>query len=650
MKYIDNELYLEFQELAECGVPESTITKANQRKSPSWDFRKGADGDGRKLFIGYQKLKEEYKALVKARYGDPYDYIAKDPIRKMYVRDIEAHKFYLGYTYGEGKRLSTEHVEKYTAAASWLSLLNRLHEDKKVIKKTLGLSLETFWKHIYQIIDTDKIDLPTTPNRLLARMKQYKEEGFKTMIDWRFGNKLAAKVNDEFSESLLLELLAHPNQYDAVLIAQIYNKEAVQKGYKIITPATVNVWRQKKGFEVMPFREGWSAFEGTYRRQIMGKRPSQPLYLVESDDNHLDLFFFDVEDTKGSKFYHKYKAIVVTDSFNDYVLGYAYGESLTTELVRAAYANAMYHIRYLTGIWHLPHETKTDNWAKAELTPFYESMGNYIPSPVGSKKRGYIEQFFGSPHWKRCIKLGANNYTGNNITARNRGVNTEALKAAEKQYPTVQDDAVLQIENFFLRLRTMPQNNGKSKQQEWLEAWAQLPDSEKRPITDEQFLYLFGVNHKHEISITNKGVMPQINNQQFAFDVPPYIALQSIGKKVSVKYDPYDMNRVLVHDGGSLRFIATASVPVPKALKDFQPGDRRYVNALLEEKGRQVEYVSGKAAQRERVLSGAGVDVESLLIGGGVSLLKEIKQDAELAYQQQHQIGNGGFTHPFDQM
>lgn len=652
MKFVDNRLYLEFSELVDCGINENTLKQAKLRNSASWDFQVDPN-DSRKVLFGYKKLKDTYKELVQKRFGNPYDYIAKDPIRKLVTKDLKAEEFYLAYRYNGDKTLSIEHIRKYTAAASWLNMLLRLNDDKKFIKKSLGLTMDAFWTNVLQVIDTDKIDLPTSSRRLIARMKEYKENGYATLIDWRFGNKLAAKVNDDFSESLLLELLSHPNQYDDVYIAMVYNKTAVEKDYKFITPATVGVWRRKMYHQIIAKREGWAAFDGMFRKQVPGKRPSAPLYLVESDDNHLDLFFIDIEDESSSgKYYHKYKAIVVVDSFNDYVLGYAYSENLTTELVRAAYANAMYHIRTLTGGWYLPHETKTDKWATKELKPFYESMGHYLESPVGSKKRGFIEQFFGTPHWKRCLKMGANNYTGNNITARNRGVNTEVLAGNKKAYPTVQHDAVVQIENFFHRLRTMPeQEGGKSKQQEWLEAWVNLAESEKRRITDEQFLLLFGVEHRpngRSISITNKGVAPQISGVQYLYDVPPALSLMSIGKKVNVHYDPYDMSRVLITDGGSLRFVATTTQLAPKALRDYQPGDRSYLNALLAEKGKQVDYVNAAQAKREQLLSAAGVDAESLLISG--VMLKEIKQQAELTYQSQQSIDNRRAYNPLDQM
>ena len=269
MKYIENRLYLEFQELVDCGISQNTLFGAKKRNSSSWDFINDPT-DRRKVLIGYEKLNDTNKEKVKARFGDPYEYIAKDPIKKLVVKDLEAEKFYLAYTYNDNKRLSHEHVTKYTTAASWLNMLNKLTEDKKYIKKCLGLSMDAFWTNTLELIQVDKIDLPSSCHRLIARMKEYKEKGYACLIDWRFGNKLAAKVTDDFSEALLLELLSHPNQYDDVYITIVYNKEAVQKGYKFITPATVGVWRRKMNHLIIAKREGWEAFDGKYRKQVPG--------------------------------------------------------------------------------------------------------------------------------------------------------------------------------------------------------------------------------------------------------------------------------------------------------------------------------------------------------------------------------------------
>lgn len=629
MKFVNEKLCIAYQEAIDAGISENTLKSAKQRATSSHWFVEDPS-DKRRVLLVWENLKDEYKEKIQAKWGDPYKRMAIQPIRELVKYDHKAEQFYLDYKYDEGKVLSTEHVKKYTAAASFLNMLVAQTADKKQLKKLLNLSIEDFYTKCCEIITADMLSLPTSYRRLLAKVDEYKQHGYACLVSWKFGNKLAAKVRDEVSESALLELIAHPNQYDDVLIVQQYNQWAKKSNYKPIKADTVGVWRRKKESEIIMQREGNAALNEKYLKQAKGFRPTAPLLLVENDDNHLDLLFINPEDSTSHKHFNKYKAIVVIDSFNDYVLGYAYDLELNKQLVRAAYINAMYHIRSITNGWYLPHEVKNDRWALKELKPFYESIGNYFPTPVGSKHRGYIEPFFGNAHWKRCLKLGANNYTGNNITARHRGVNVEALERAKNDRPMIGDEAIEQIENFFHRLRHMPQSNGISKHEQWLQAWNTLPTERKRLISDEQFLLKFGIEHNANgegLRITNAGLKPQINGVRYNFDLAQY-RMEDVGKRVSIIYDPYDMSRVLVTDHQQFRMMAYDARLNSRALADASTDSRVYLNSILNEKRDAVNVISEKADRRREVLSAHNIDAETILQAG--VLMKEVRQAAEV--------------------
>jgi hypothetical protein len=635
MRLIDNTIFIEWSEAVSAGVKENTLKSANNTGSKSWHFIQDPD-DKRKVLIGWDKLKDSYKELVIAKYGEPSDYLAKEPIRKMVKLLNEAEQFYLNYRYDstQGKKaLPTEHVDKYTKAASWLEMIKKADADKSALKKNTGLSLEKFYSHTLEIIVAEKIGLPSSYRRLREKLKEYLEVGFSALIDWRFGNQLSAKVNDEVSESLMKELIAHPNQYDDVLVAMQYNAWAKKEGKKTIRHATVGVWRRKYESEIAMQREGNAALKNKFLPQVKGYGPTQPLYLVENDDNHLDLLFIE----PGNKSPRKYISIVVADSFNNYVLGKSYalsgelsdGQSIA--LVKAAYVDAMYHIRELTGGWYAPHELKSDRWAIKSLEPFYKKIGNFVPPGLGNKNRGYIEQFFGSAHWKRCLKLGANNYSGNNMTAKTRGVNIEEFDRNAKNRRLIGDEAVEQIENFFHRLRTMPQSNGMTKQQQWLEAFNAMPSSERKQLTDEQFLLTFGIAHQPKNGelprISNRGLECQISGVRYSFDIVGGTPIHEIGKQVNVLYDPYDMSRVLLTDYKGLRLMAREARLHPRALKDAHLDSRTYLNAVLNEKLDVVNQISAKAEKRQQILTENFFDAEAVLQAG--IMVKEIKQHAE---------------------
>jgi hypothetical protein len=653
LKTIDGTLYIEFQEMVDCMMlqgnkerinVEQYLRKAKSTGTKCWEFIADPK-DRRKVLVNYEALKDCYKELIQKKFGNPYDYTARQPIKALVQKDFEAEKFFIQYSFDGAKRLPSEHINKYLTAASWLNMLLKMNEDKRQIKKQLGLSLEEFYTNVCDLIKSENIDLPFSYRRLRAKMQEYKEQGCGCLISTRFGNQNAAKVyDDHISSNLLLELLADPRQFDDVYIAIRYNEFAINNNLKSITDATVGVWRREKEYLILMQREGNSAFNEKYNRSIPGKRPSSPLYLVEHDDNHLDFLFIDENDKGSAKYFHKYKAIVVTDSYNDLVLGYAYAESLTTELVYAAYANAMHYIQTITGGYYLPFEVKSDRWQSKTLTPFYNKLGNYFDTPVGSKHRGYIEQFFRTPHWKRCQQLSSvGNWTGHNMTAKFRGVNMEHVDANMKNRPQIGHEAFTQIESFFYRLRNMPQNNGISKQQEWLNAFANLSDDKKRLINEEQLLYTIGIQHQPKNGslprINNEGLSLTINNADYLFTVPASLRMQYTGTPVSVLYDPFDMNRVLVTDNDKLRFVAYSQERSSKAMQDHYEGSRTYLNSMLGEKLTDVNTVVAAKEKRRASLIDSGIDAEALLLSNVV--VKEIKQAADLHLSNtQKQIDN----------
>lgn len=639
-----NILYIEHKDLVAAGKSNEHIWKAVSTKVKAIAACKLPEL-GASNYFKWDLMSNGWRECIEKRFGNPYDHISREPIMQMVVADAKAEEFYLSYRY-DNKALPIKTVRKYTRAACWLNMLGGVQKNRQFIKKTMNLSIPEFYQHCGEIIKIEKAngkndkytgneqlsgDFPATYQRLMARVSEYSEKGYPYLIDEMFGNKTAAKVVDEVSESLLLEMLCHQNQFDDYIICNQYNKWAKENDRKTISPQTVGNKRRENEALIIMSREGNAALHGKYLRQVKGFRPTEPTLMWENDDNHLDLLFEDPNDTTAHKYYHKYKAIVVTDSFNDLVLGYAYAEDLTVDLVKAAYINAMYYLKSITGYWVLPYETKSDRWAVSQLQPFYEQLGNYYKTPVGSKNRGYIENFFGSSHWKNCLKIGANNYTGNNLSARTAGVNREALELNKKNRPLIGSSADLQVENFFNRLRTMEQSNGMSKQDQWLAAWQLLDIDKKKIISDEQFLLKFGITHKPQgrpISITNRGCEPEINGIKYSFDLPDNLRLMDyVGMKVNVVYDPYDMSRVLLTNFDDVRILATDARLSSRALQDGGVDSRTYLNSILNEKRDNVNSITGAASQRQKVLIDAGLTAEGILQSGMMD--KSLKQAAE---------------------
>ena len=588
--------------------------------------------------------------MIQRRWGNPYEVVAATPILKFIEPDITGEQFYLAYRFNNDRILPIKKVKQYTRAARWLQMLNRMDELKNKPLKELKISIPEFYEHVKRHMELEKKngtnnqydadyqlpgDFPLTYQNLRLKAKLFKEKGYECLIDKMYGNQIAAKINDDVSEAHLLTLIENPHQYDDVLICMLYNTWANKNDYKTIDPQTVGVWRRKKGFEITLGREGNNAFNEKYIRQVNGLLPSCPLALVEHDDNNLDFLF---TDESGYK-YAKYVSICVVDSRTKLLLGKSYIPSKNPKQwqVYHAYLDAMYYLRHLTGGWHLPHEMKSDNWAKTSLAPFYEKVAKRIPAAHGNKHRGYIEPFFRRPLWKRAQKLiSLNNYTGNNMTAKFRGVNQDILRFDEKNRPMVGNQAETQIENFFHLLRNMPdikrnKMDSPSTEELFKMQWQSMHKDDKLSITDEQFLLTFGIKHQPQgrtLMITNAGITVQINNTVYKFDMPEaWMYNKYPGANVSVVYDPFDMSRVMVTNYDDIRFIANTAQLSPRAMKDYQTGSRTYLNAILSEKNDQVADVITKRKERIKKVNPGTFSAEAVLQGGG--LLKELKNEAE---------------------
>ena len=624
-------------------------------------------GNGSCMLLSYDSLREDIKIAL----GDPRK--TDNALEQFYKICPDAALFYETYEFNDGTRLKSSSKNQYVINASTLKAVAQLMEKRAAMRGTTRKIMPSILADL-KVFNTTlenkhgvKHTLPTSEKRLKMDLSDfqtpftYKGKEYKfnyaSVISGKEKNQNSAKIRtDETSQDILQSLLEHPNQYDDVFIARAYNKKAKALNLKPITSSTVGIWRRKLEPLIMANREGWNVYKDNFSRSVKRLRPSQPTYLWESDDNHLDLLFNG--DDKSP--YHRFKGIFVTDSYCDLPLGYACCEGeMTPDLVKFAYINAMYYIKSLTGGWYLPHEVKTDRWRMAVLMPYYERIAHYHESPVNSKNRGWLENFFGHIDWKRCLKTDTDgtpaiNYTGNNITAKNAGFNREMSRINAKLYPHT-TEAPAQIEAFVNRLRKVHDDGEQSREMQWLEAWTKLPDEEKRQITDEQFLVLFGMPHSigngSRNSIEKTGITATIMGQKISYAVPPALYLKNVGKKVDVVYDPFDLSRVLITDGQGLQFVAYEMKGIAGTYRDMQlagEGSRAFLNQVLNEKKADVSHIVEQREQRMARLQSAGVDIDHVIQQGGF-VAKEIAQAAENAYLISS-TGGGDYFDPADLM
>lgn len=649
MRIIETVLYLEYEDLLSSGISASAVKKASYRNSSSWRFIKDPL-DNRKLLCEYERLADKYKILINDSFGNPYDYVATQPIKALVTTDIQAQKFYTGYRYGDhrDKCLPLNHIDQYTRAASFMNMIVRCTDDPQFIKKQLGLSVLKFYANVERIIKADKLCIPSVYRRLTQKVKEYKEAGYACLINSNFGNSNGAKVADELSESVLLKLIEKPHVDDRV-IARAYNNWAKLNDRKTISHATVGNYRRQNEAYLLNQKAGAKAWFDKYSKINKRRRASCPMACWEHDDNDLDLYF--IKNKRGTAsqvyYYGRYVIAVVIDTFNDYIVGWAMAETYTKDLIKLAYLDALYHVKEISGIWALPHQIRSDRFgldAKLtnDLAQFYQRLATYTPAKAKSARGKYIEQSFGKK-WHQVL-AHYKNYAGHNIQSKS-GINAELIEANKRSFPN-ETEAPFQVAEFINKMRNLQsEENGPSRQEVWLEALHASELARQKEIGYEDVLLLLGTQHTfhnqngdNKVKITNRGLEITINKKFHEYDIPADIYMDVVGKRVHVIYDPYNPDHVLLMDG-SLRFIASKlheDDKLPSALIDYKTNDRARINDRLRAMEDHVRSFSEKKNRRDNLIERSRVDTDGLLQSG--LLIKGQKQAAELAHQN-HLLG-----------
>lgn len=601
MKILDNILYIEFTDFIIAGWKEDAVKKANYRNGPYWQMTPDPL-DNRKVLVQFEELRPKDKTKLTAHFGNPYEYIAKEPIKKMVEPDNQAENFFKDHTYDNGKTLPFEHRVKYTTAASWLNLLNKLNDNKKIIKKELNLSLEKFWLNVCDIIKADNIDLPSSYRRLLAKMSDYKETGYSSLIDWRFGNKLSAKIGkgeDGFDADLAEKQTAfirkaasmHQN-FDAQQITSFVNPVFEKNGWPTVSRATVyNMMRQNEHLTTAGSR-GKREYHNTISMQHLRKRPDFPLYYFTLDGWTVELLY-----QENNTFNNRLVAVIVLDAMNNYPVGYAIGDRENTELIRQANRNASQHIAELFGDYYQPKQLQSDNYGIKNLTPFYQAMAHlHTPAAVGNAKSKVIEPYFKTINKLYCQRFP--NWSGFNINSKKANQpNTEFLDKIKHSFPN-KAGVIAQIEMIIAQER-------KVKLEAYMQAWNECPAHEKITMSRMDRLMVYGKAHSHTNSITGRGVTVSIDGEKLVYDSfePAFRELQH--EKWQIVYDECDLSCVLaITEDGKRRFVLDSKRALPMDVHSMTAEDHHYRaqinNFNKQQMNRVIEtYVNDNAAVAE---------------------------------------------------
>jgi len=603
LKLIENTLWIEYTDFLKAGWKEDSIKKANLRNGEYW-LMMTDPSDKRRPLVKYDSLRNEHKKKLQDHFGDCYAYISKEPIRKLVKPDFKAEDYFLKYRFNDDTTLPFEHQKKYCTAASWLNMLVEVTTNKKILKNELKLKRVDFWLHVCDMIKAEDIDLPTSYQRLINKVDEYKEKGFDCLIDWRFGNKLAAKIgksagcyNEQVAETqtaLIRKAASLHNNFDAMQITRFVNPLFEKNGWPIISHGTVKNIIAKNQHTITPGQRGVRIYNSNIAMQVTRKRPDYPLYYWCLDGWTVELLF--KEERNGQMTYNNRLVLeVVIDVYNNYPVGYAIGERENADLIKQANRNAILHMQELFGESYRPWQLQSDNFAKKKLTSFYDAMTSlYTPAAVGNAKSKVIEPYFNEIN-KKYFQTQSN-WSGHNITSSKKNQpNTEMLDKIKSTFP---DRA-----GVIHQINMIMQQERKNKITEFVEQWSQMPSEDKVVLSKQEWLMIFGRPHTHTNTITGPGLITTINGTKYIYDSfePSFRANQHLDWQII--YDEYDMTQVLAVNAESrLQYVLEQKRVLPMDIKSMSPEDHEHLSKVrLYNKDRKEEIIQTYISDAEIV-------------------------------------------------
>ena len=594
MKIVNDILYIQFKDFVAAGWKENTVWTANKRNGSNWMMIKDPM-DNRCPLVRYDTLIDTHKEKIelwlrkshgckhedKCECGNPYEYMAKEPIRKLVVKDYKAEQFFLSYTYngkeGPNTKLPVQEndnvVLKYTNEASWLNMLtNAKKNEREVIKKGLGLRLNSFFKHVKDLLEveaangniTDKF--PTSYQRLLGKMDAYKNDGYASLIHPSFGNKAAAKIGkteEGFDENRAAQQMAFirkaasmHNNFDAAQITYFVNQVFEKNGWQTISESRVKQLLVELKPKTTAGSRGAKVHDNKLAMHVKRSASNYPLYYFTLDGWTVELLF-----QENGSFSNRLVVVVVLDACGKYPIGYAIGERENSDLIRMALRNAIVHINDLFGKPYRPWQLQSDHYAIKQLTPFYEAISKLVtPAAVGNAKAKIIEPYFKYLNKKYCQPQY--NWSGFNLTSRSENQpNREMLDKIKHSFPD-KEGVISQIHAFMEAERALKVADYKAR-------WASTPAEDKVLMATEDMLLAFGKTTGFTNSITGYGLSPSIEGQKYHFDTfnPAFRELQHLD------WQPYyiesDLSQILaVSKCGKHKFLLQRKMEVGMSIKE----------------------------------------------------------------------------------
>ncbi|MBF0576630.1 hypothetical protein [Dysgonomonas sp. GY617] len=546
--------------------------------------------------IAYDSMPERIKKAIKEKIkGDPYEQIKYSELEDLIEQNAAASDFFESFKLNDGRFIPKQTRLAYYNNAIVLEAIHKLIISKRGKRCAKSSYSWATISEAVQNLDRTRYphDLPSNFESLKKKFDKYraKDGGYITLIHKNFmkDRANAAKINDEFKESILIELLGDPRNLDNMRIARLYNQVAEPMGWRKISGDAVATYRDKYELETYAGRHGSVALYNNKLMQVRRSAPTMPLYYVTMDGWDVELLYQRTEN--GRTFYHhRVTVVVVLDPCKKYPIGYAIGTHETPELIKAALRNAAKHSAELFGKMYRSHQLQSDRYAFKALTPIYEAMAVKVtPARAKNAKAKIIEPYFKYLNTEYCQLQP--NWSGFGVTAdKNNQPNTEFLNKYKTRFPDY-DGVVKQV-------ASMMELERQSKRDAYLSQWAKVNEADKIELSYESYLRTFGELTGYKNMLQGSGINTTIKGIKRAYECFDLNFRRYASTQWNIVYDPDDTSRILaMNDDESLRFVLEDKYTQPMALRDRQDGDAYELKRVSNFNAQAIEYITESRAQ-----------------------------------------------------
>ncbi|WP_410221898.1 hypothetical protein [Pedobacter sp.] len=307
-------------------------------------------GYGNDVLINFAKLKPSEQLLLIEKFGDPAKTTKLHKFVDYIISDDKALEFFSSYRLTDRRCLPGDVVIEYTNNANILGACHTIITNNAARRKAMGHSKVNIWEKLSDcIINLDKEiyphTLPANPRRLQEKYRNYKKDGYTSLIHKGFCNDNSRKVTVDIERLILSLYIQSNNPYVADVAndywrflagdidiidyktGEIYNKEHFYENGQPITLSDATIWnyinQPANRAVVDKFRMDTLTYQSIHGPHHHRHAPNHSFSKISMDDRDLPR---KMPNGKRVKAYYAY------DVTSGCIIGAAYSQNKTTEL------------------------------------------------------------------------------------------------------------------------------------------------------------------------------------------------------------------------------------------------------------------------------------------------------------------------------